>query len=71
MLESMPEKESGEGKYIVDLTWFPNTLGLGESEFVITFYDKNTDLPVREESYDFVLIKDGKKIHRKSGIANA
>ena len=48
MLESMPEKESGEGKYIVDLTWFPNTLGLGESEFVITFYDKNTDLPVRE-----------------------
>jgi len=71
MLESMPEKESGEGKYIVDLTWFPNTLGLGESEFVITFYDKNTDLPVREASHDFVLIKDGKKIHRKSGIANA
>lgn len=60
-----------DGNYNVDLTWFPNTLGLGESEFVITFYDKNSGLPVRGTTYDFVLIRDGKEIHHNSGLASA
>jgi len=64
-------KSGSDGSYNVDLTWFPNSLGLGESEFVITFYDKNSGVPVRGATYDFVLIKDGKEIHRKSGMASA
>ncbi|MCV0412191.1 peptidase [Nitrosarchaeum sp.] len=60
-----------DGQYLVDLTWFPNTLGLGESEFVMTFYEKDSKLPVRGATYDFVLLKDGSEIYRKSGIANA
>jgi len=70
-LESIPKSGSVGGLFNVDLTWFPNTLGLGESEFVITFYDKNTGLPVRGTTYDFVLIKDGQEIHRKSGFSTA
>lgn len=70
-MESTQTSGSGNGMFNVDLTWFPNSLELGESEFVITFYDKNTGLPVRGVSYDFVLIHDGQEIHRKSGFANA
>ena len=70
-MESTQPSGSGNGMYNVDLTWFPNSLGLGESEFVITFYNKNTGLPVRGVSYDFVLIQNGQEIHRKSGFANA
>lgn len=70
-LESIPKSGSTGGLFNVDLTWFPNTLGLGESEFVITFYDKNTGQPVRGTLYDFVLIKNEQEIHRKSGFATA
>ena len=70
-LESVSKTGSSDGLYNVDLTWFPNSLGLGESEFVITFYDKNSGIPVRGVTYDFVLIKDDKEIHRKSGLASA
>ncbi|MGD2107443.1 MAG: peptidase [Nitrosopumilaceae archaeon] len=70
-LESISDSEPGKGGYDVDLTWFPNNLGLGESEFIITFYQKDTKIPVKGVSYDFVLIKDGKEIHRSSGIASS
>ncbi|NNM03305.1 MAG: peptidase [Nitrosopumilus sp.] len=70
-LSSISESNPDEGKYDVDLTWFPNILGLGESEFIMTFYQKDTSLPVNDASYDFVLIKNGSEIHRKSGIASA
>lgn len=69
-LESI-NSDTYDGKYLVDLTWFPNTLGLGESEFVMTFYEKDSKLPVRGATYDFVLIKNGTEIHRKSGLASA
>lgn len=69
-LESI-KSDTYDGKYLVDLTWFPNMLGLGESEFVMTFYEKDSKLPARGATYDFVLIKNGTEIHRKSGVASA
>jgi hypothetical protein len=70
-LESLSESNPNDGTYAVDLTWFPNVLGLGESEFIMTFYEKDTGITVRDATYDFVLIKNGSEIHRKSGIAAA
>ncbi|MGY5152518.1 MAG: PEFG-CTERM sorting domain-containing protein [Candidatus Nitrosopumilus sp. bin_6a] len=69
-LESVSKSNSDGGKYRVDLTWFPNTLELGESEFIMSFYDKDTGLIVGDVSYDFVLVQNGTEIHRKSGVAN-
>lgn len=59
------------GKYNVDLTWIPNTLGIGDAEFIITIYDKETGFPVPQAEYDFVLVKDDKEVFRKSGFAQA
>lgn len=69
-LESMSESNPDEGKYLVDLTWFPDTLKLGESEFIMTFYQKDSGLTTGDITYDFVLIKNGTEIHRKSGLAS-
>jgi predicted secreted protein with PEFG-CTERM motif len=69
-LESVSESNPDDGQYKVDLTLFPNELELGESEFIMTFYDKDTGLAVGDVTYDFVLIQNGSEIHRKSGIAN-
>ncbi len=70
-LESTSESNPDDGSYTVDLTWFPNVLGLGESEFIMTFYEKDTGNTIRNATYDFVLIKDDEEIHRKPGIANS
>jgi len=70
-LESTSESNPDDGKYKVDLTWFPNTLELGESEFIMSFYDKDTGQTMRDVTYDFVLIQNGTEIHRKSGIASS
>ena len=59
------------GKYNVDLTWVPNTLGIGDAEFIITIYDKDSGAPVQEAEYDFVLLKGGSEVYRKSGFAQA
>ena len=59
------------GKYNVDLTWVPNTLGVGDAEFIITIYDKDSGAPVQEAEYDFVLLKGGSEVYRKSGFAQA
>lgn len=69
-LESVSESNPDGGQYKVDLTLFPNELELGESEFIMTFYDKDTGLAVDDVTYDFVLMQNGTEIHRKSGIAN-
>ena len=69
-LESISESNLSDGQYRVDLTWFPNTLSLGESEFIMTFYQKDTGLATDDITYDFVLIKNGTEIHRKSGLAS-
>jgi len=59
------------GKYNVDLTWVPNTLGVGDAEFIITIYDKDSGAPVQQVEYEFVLIKGGNEVYRKSGFAQA
>ena len=69
-LESTSESNPDSGNYRVDLTWFPNTLELGESEFIMSFYDKNTGLTAGDITYDFVLVQNGTEIHRKSGVAS-
>jgi len=70
-LTSISELNPNKGKYLVDLTWFPESLELGESEFVMTILEKNTGIPVKGATYDFVLIKNGTEIYRKSGMASA
>ncbi|ABX13572.1 hypothetical protein Nmar_1676 [Nitrosopumilus maritimus SCM1] len=69
VLESVSASNPTNGKYLVDLTWFPNILSLGESEFIMSFYQKDTGLTTGDIAYDFVLIKNGTEIHRKSGLA--
>ncbi|MFB5609919.1 MAG: PEFG-CTERM sorting domain-containing protein [Nitrosarchaeum sp.] len=65
--------ESGiikDGKYFVDLTWFPSELTTEEeSEFVITIYDKQTLIPIKQVEYDLVIIQNGNEIFRKSNLA--
>lgn len=67
--------ESGkiiEGKYDVDLTWFSNPLAIDEeSEFIITIYEKGTDIPVFQSEYDLVLIQNDEEIYRTSGFASS
>jgi len=63
--------ESGilaDGRYDVDLTWFPSQLEPGAAEFVMTIYDKESGLPIPEAEYDFVLIQNDQEIYRKSGF---
>ena len=61
-----------EGSYFVDLTWIPSPLEIfNDAEFIITIYDKKTEIPIPQAEYDFVLLKDGKEIARKSGFAKA
>ncbi|MGQ0772763.1 MAG: peptidase, partial [Nitrososphaerota archaeon] len=73
-LSSLVKDENGNvasGKFNVDLTWFPSTLGLGDAEFIITIYDKESGFPVPQAAYDFVLLKGDAEIYRKSGTAQA
>ena len=60
------------GNYFVDLTWFPTDLSPDEeSEFVITIYDKQTLMPVRQAEYDFVILQNNNEIFQKHNIAPA
>ncbi|CAE6486184.1 peptidase [Candidatus Nitrosotenuis uzonensis] len=73
-IPSMIKDDTGntvQGRYNVDLTWIPNTLGVGDAEFIITIYDKASGFPIRQAEYDFVLLKDDNEIYRKSGFAQA
>jgi hypothetical protein len=73
-IPSMIKDDTGNtipGKYNVDLTWIPNTLGVGDAEFIITIYDKETGLPIPQAEYDFVLLKNDNEVYRKSGFAQA
>ena len=62
---------TSSGKFNVDLTWIPSTLEIGDAEFIITIYDKESGLPVPQATYDFVLLKGDSEIYRKSGAAQA
>ncbi|MEW6044845.1 MAG: peptidase, partial [Thermoproteota archaeon] len=73
-IPSMIKDDTGntvQGRYNVDLTWIPNTLGVGDAEFIITIYDKASGFPIRQAEYDFVLLKDNNEVYRKSGFAQA
>ena len=67
------QKPTGsEGSYFVDITWIPSPLEIfNDAEFIITIYDKKTENPIPQAEYDFVLLKDGNEISRKSGFAKA
>lgn len=73
-LSSMIQNESGEkleGNYNVDLTWFSNPINIDEeSEFIITIYDKNTERPVPQSEYDFVLLQNNEELYRTTGFAS-
>jgi hypothetical protein len=63
-------QDGSQGQYFVDLTWIPENLQLGESEFIFTIYDRNLQ-PVSNAEYDFVLVQNGNSIYQNSGIAKA
>jgi len=69
MYESNGEKI--EGSFDVDVTWIPAPIEQGESEFILTFYQKDTKVPITNAEYDFVLIKNGVEIFKKDGFAKA
>jgi len=52
------------------MTWIPENLQPGQTEFIFTIYDKNLQ-PVPQASYDFVLIQNGIQVYKKSNTAKA
>lgn len=73
-IPSMVKDDSGNtvpGRYNVDLTWIPNILGVGDAEFIITIYDRESGSPIPQSEYDFVLLKGDSEMYRKSGFAQA
>ncbi|HSB56425.1 MAG TPA: hypothetical protein VLD38_01255 [Nitrosopumilaceae archaeon] len=69
---SIQDGKKVQGRYDVDLTWFPSTIQIGEqTEFVFTIKDKNTGRVAPQSAYDFVILQKGKEVFRKSGIAPA
>ncbi|MDX1533929.1 MAG: PEFG-CTERM sorting domain-containing protein, partial [Nitrosopumilaceae archaeon] len=56
--------------YYVDLSWEPPEIAPGESiNFIFTIRDGTTGEPLRQSTYDFVIIQSGQEIHRASGEA--
>ena len=56
--------------YQVDLSWDPIDIQPGEKvNFIFTIRNGATGEPLRSSDYDFVIIQNGKEIHRATGIA--
>lgn len=54
----------------VDLTWDPATIEPEKNtKFIYTFRDARTGEPLRNTSYDLVLLQNGAEVYRKSGMA--
>lgn len=54
----------------VDLSWEPETIEPGKNtKFIFTFRDGKTGDLLRNTSYDFVILQNGKQIHTKSANA--
>ncbi|RDJ36916.1 MAG: peptidase [Crenarchaeota archaeon] len=69
-LESIgSEKEAGS--YFVDITLIPFPQEINEeSEFIITIYDKKTEMPIPGSQYDFVLLdQKGDVLKKVNGFA--
>jgi len=57
-------------EFRVDLSWDPAIIEPDkETKFIFTIRDPVSLNPLRQSSYDFVLIQDGNEIHRTSGVA--
>jgi hypothetical protein len=63
-------QDGSQGQYFVDLTWIPENLQPGESEFIFTIYDRNLQ-PVSNVEYDFILTQNNESVYQNSGIAKA
>lgn len=54
----------------VDLSWEPETIEPGKNtKFIFTFRDGKTGELLRNTTYDFVILQNGKQIHTKSANA--
>jgi predicted secreted protein with PEFG-CTERM motif len=57
-------------QFQVDLSWDPLNVEPGKpTKFIFTIRDGATGAPLRQSSYDFVIIQGGQEIHRASGNA--
>jgi len=57
-------------EFQVDLSWEPVVIEPQKNvKFIFTIRSSTTGEPLRQSTYDFVIIQSGKEIHRKSGIA--
>ena len=57
-------------EFRVDLSWDPPIIEPDKNtKFIFTIRDPVSLNPLRQSSYDFVLIQNGKEIHRTSGVA--
>jgi len=57
-------------EFQVDLSWEPVVIEPQKNvKFIFTIRNGATGEPLRQSTYDFVIIQNGKEIHKKSGIA--
>jgi len=57
-------------EFQVDLSWDPIVIEPQKNvKFIFTIRSGATGEPLRQSTYDFVIIQNGKEIHKKSGIA--
>jgi len=57
-------------EFRVDMSWDPIQIEPGENtKFIFTIRDALTAVPLRNSSYDFVIIQNGVEIHRVAGNA--
>jgi predicted secreted protein with PEFG-CTERM motif len=62
--------QTRDGALQVDLSWEPETIEPGKNtKFIFTFRDAMTGELLRNTSYDFVILQNGKEIHKKSANA--
>lgn len=61
---------TSEGKYHVGAAWSPDVLKTGEqATFINDFFDKGGTVKQHLLKYDFVLVQNGKEIHRSFGFS--
>jgi len=64
------ESQSSDGKYHTGLYWSPVVLRTGEQvTFTNDFFDSGGNNKLHLLKYDFVLVQNGKEIHRSSGFS--
>lgn len=59
-----------DGKFQVDLSWEPIDIEPNKnSKFIFTIRDGNTGQPLRQSTYDFVILQNNVEIYKTSGTA--